>query len=35
MIHLEKIRKALIISIGISAGKADNFYRGLVDIGSE
>ena len=33
MIHLGKNTKSKIISKGISAGKADNTYRGLVDIG--
>ena len=32
MIHLGKNTKSKIISKGISAGKADNTYRGLVDI---
>ncbi len=35
MIHLGKNTKSKIISKGISAGKADNTYRGLVDIGSK
>ena len=34
MIHLGKNTKSKIISKGISAGKADNTYRGLVDINS-
>ena len=33
MIHLGKNTKSKIISKGISAGRADNTYRGLVDIG--
>ena len=33
MIHLGKNTKSKIISKGIYAGKADNTYRGLVDIG--
>ena len=33
MIHLGKNTKSKIISKGISAGNADNTYRGLVDIG--
>ena len=33
MIHLGKNTKSKIISKGISAGSADNTYRGLVDIG--
>ena len=33
MIHLGKNTKSKIISKGISAGQADNTYRGLVDIG--
>ena len=32
MIHLGKNTKSKIISKGISAGNADNMYRGLVDI---
>jgi Fe-S cluster assembly protein SufB len=32
MIHLGKNTKSTIISKGISAGRADNTYRGLVDI---
>ena len=32
MIHLGKNTKSKIISKGISAGQADNTYRGLVDI---
>ena len=32
MIHIGKNTKSKIISKGISAGKADNTYRGLVDI---
>ena len=32
MIHLGKNTKSKIISKGISAGRADNTYRGLVDI---
>ena len=32
MIHLGKNTKSKIISKGISAGKADNMYRGLVEI---
>ena len=32
MIHLGKNTKSKIISKGISAGHADNTYRGLVDI---
>ena len=32
MIHLGKNTKSKIISKGISAGNADNTYRGLVDI---
>ena len=32
MIHLGKNTKSKIISRGISAGKADNMYRGLVEI---
>ena len=32
MIHLGKNTRSKIISKGISAGKADNTYRGLVDI---
>ena len=35
MIHLGKNTKSKIISKGISAGKADNTYRGLVDIGAK
>jgi len=35
MIHLGKNTKSKIISKGISAGKADNTYRGLVDINSK
>ena len=35
MIHLGKNTKSKIISKGISAGKADNTYRGLVDIGKK
>ena len=35
MIHLGKNTKSKIISKGISAGKADNTYRGLVDIHSK
>ena len=35
MIHLGKNTKSKIISKGISAGNADNTYRGLVDINSE
>tara|TARA_B100002052_G_scaffold75577_1_gene68577 strand:- start:4217 stop:5653 length:1437 start_codon:yes stop_codon:yes gene_type:complete len=35
MIHLGKNTKSKIISKGISAGKADNTYRGLVDISSK
>ena len=35
MIHIGKNTKSTIISKGISAGKADNTYRGLVDIGSK
>ena len=35
MIHLGKNTKSKIISKGISAGQADNTYRGLVDIGSK
>jgi len=34
MIHLGKNTKSKIISKGISAGHADNTYRGLVSIGS-
>jgi len=34
MIHLGKNTKSKIISKGISAGNADNTYRGLVSIGS-
>ena len=32
MIHLGKNTKSKIISKGISAGKADNMYRGLVKL---
>ena len=32
MIHLGKNTKSKIISKGISAGHADNMYRGLVEI---
>ena len=32
MIHIGKNTKSKIISKGISAGFADNTYRGLVDI---
>tara|TARA_Y100001970_G_scaffold61996_2_gene79206 strand:- start:444 stop:1880 length:1437 start_codon:yes stop_codon:yes gene_type:complete len=35
MIHLGKNTKSKIISKGISAGNADNTYRGLVDINSK
>ncbi|MDA7829095.1 Fe-S cluster assembly protein SufB [bacterium] len=35
MIHLGKNTKSKIISKGISAGNADNMYRGLVDINSK
>ena len=35
MIHLGKNTKSKIISKGISAGQADNTYRGLVDIGAK
>ena len=35
MIHLGKNTKSKIISKGISAGQADNTYRGLVDIGKK
>ena len=35
MIHLGKNTKSKIISKGISAGFADNTYRGLVDINSK
>ena len=35
MIHLGKNTKSKIISKGISAGKADNTYRGLVDISAK
>ncbi len=35
MIHLGKNTKSKIISKGISAGNADNTYRGLVDISSK
>ena len=35
MIHLGKNTKSKIISKGISAGQADNTYRGLVDIGTK
>jgi len=35
MIHLGKNTKSKIISKGISAGQADNTYRGLVDISSK
>jgi len=35
MIHLGKNTKSKIISKGISAGKADNTYRGLVDVNSK
>ena len=35
MIHLGKNTKSKIISKGISAGFADNTYRGLVDISSK
>ena len=35
MIHLGKNTKSKIISKGISAGQADNTYRGLVDINSK
>ena len=35
MIHLGKNTRSKIISKGISAGKADNTYRGLVDIGAK
>ena len=35
MIHLGKNTKSKIISKGISAGFADNTYRGLVDIGAK
>ena len=35
MIHLGKNTRSKIISKGISAGKADNTYRGLVDISSK
>ena len=35
MIHLGKNTKSKIISKGISAGYADNTYRGLVDIGAK
>ena len=34
MIHLGKNTKSTIISKGISAGKSQNSYRGLVQIGS-
>ena len=34
MIHLGKNSKSTIISKGISAGKSQNSYRGLVQIGS-
>ena len=35
MIHLGKNTKSKIISKGISAGNADNMYRGLVDINNK
>ena len=35
MIHLGKNTKSKIISKGISAGKSDMMYRGLVDISSK
>merc|ERR1712127_97196 len=35
MIHLGKNTKSKIISKGISAGNADNMYRGLVDISNK
>ena len=35
MIHLGKTQKSKIISKGISAGQADNTYRGLVDINAK
>ena len=35
MIHLGKNTKVRLFPKGISAGKADNTYRGLVDIGEK